>query len=67
MGTNSLLGEGWDAPVVNCLVLANRVGSFVLSNQMRRRAIRTVAGQPGKTANIWHPVVVHPDVRRGGP
>ncbi len=67
VGTKSLLGEGWDAPVVNNLVLANRVGSFVLSNQMRGRVIRTVAGQPGKTANIWHPVVVHPDVRRGGP
>ncbi len=67
VGTKSLLGEGWDAPVVNSLVLANRVGSFVLSNQMRGRAIRTVAGQPDKTANIWHPVVVHPDVRNGGP
>ncbi|WP_198661740.1 DEAD/DEAH box helicase family protein [Lewinella sp. IMCC34183] len=67
VGTKSLLGEGWDAPVVNSLVLANRVGSFVLSNQMRGRAIRTVPGQPDKTANIWHPVVVHPDVRRGGP
>ena len=67
VGTKSLLGEGWDAPSVNSLVLANRVGSFVLSNQMRGRAIRTVQGQPDKTANIWHPVVVHPDVRRGGP
>ena len=67
VGTKSLLGEGWDAPVINSLVLANRVGSFVLSNQMRGRAIRTVKGRPDKTANIWHPVVVHPAVRRGGP
>ena len=67
VGTKSLLGEGWDAPVVNSLVLANRVGSFVLSNQMRGRAIRTVRGNPDKTANIWHPMVVHPGVRRGGP
>ncbi|WP_238751346.1 DEAD/DEAH box helicase family protein [Neolewinella maritima] len=67
VGTKSLLGEGWDAPVVNSLVLANRVGSFVLSNQMRGRAIRTVRGQPDKTANIWHPMIVHPTVRRGGP
>ena len=67
VGTKSLLGEGWDAPVVNSLVLANRVGSFVLSNQMRGRAIRTVRGKPDKTANIWHPMVVHPTVRRGGP
>ncbi|PPK88227.1 type III restriction/modification enzyme restriction subunit [Neolewinella xylanilytica] len=67
VGTKSLLGEGWDAPIVNSLILANRVGSFVLSNQMRGRAIRTVRGNPDKTANIWHPVVVHPDVDRGGP
>ena len=67
VGTKSLLGEGWDAPVVNSLVLANRVGSFVLSNQMRGRAIRTVRGKPNKTANIWHPMIVHPTVRRGGP
>ncbi|WP_273445888.1 DEAD/DEAH box helicase family protein [Neolewinella agarilytica] len=67
VGTKSLLGEGWDAPVINSLVLANSVGSFVLSNQMRGRAIRTVRGEPDKTANIWHPVVVHPGIRRGGP
>jgi superfamily II DNA or RNA helicase len=67
VGTKSLLGEGWDAPVINSLVLANTVGSFVLSNQMRGRAIRTVRGKPDKTANIWHPVVVHPGTRRGGP
>ena len=67
VGTKSLLGEGWDAPVINSLVLANTVGSFVLSNQMRGRAIRTVRGQPDKTANIWHPVVVHPGARKGGP
>jgi superfamily II DNA or RNA helicase len=67
IGTKSLLGEGWDAPVINSLVLANSVGSFVLSNQMRGRAIRTVRDQPNKTANIWHPVVVHPGVPNGGP
>ncbi len=66
VGTRSLLGEGWDAPVVNSLILANTVGSFVLSNQMRGRAIRTVRDQPGKVANIWHPVVVHPAVSGGG-
>lgn len=67
VGTKSLLGEGWDAPVINSLVLANTVGSFVLSNQMRGRAIRTVLNDPDKTANIWHPVVVHPEVHKGGP
>jgi hypothetical protein len=54
VGTTSLLGEGWDAPAVNTLVLASFVGSFMLSNQMRGRAIRTQEGNPSKTANIWH-------------
>lgn len=35
VGTKSLLGEGWDAPALNSLILASFVGSFVLSNQMR--------------------------------
>jgi superfamily II DNA or RNA helicase len=54
VGTTSLLGEGWDAPSVNVLVLASFVGSYMLSNQMRGRAIRTQEGNPAKTANIWH-------------
>ncbi|MEM7571410.1 MAG: DEAD/DEAH box helicase family protein [Bacteroidota bacterium] len=66
IGTKSLLGEGWDAPAINALVLANRVGSFVSSNQMRGRAIRTLRDQPNKTANIWHPVEVFPGAYYGG-
>lgn len=54
VGTKSLLGEGWDAPGINTLILASFVGSFVLSNQMRGRAIRVDPSQAGKTANIWH-------------
>lgn len=54
VGTTSLLGEGWDAPSVNSLILASFVGSYMLSNQMRGRAIRTQEGNPHKTANIWH-------------
>src|SRR5690606_20774753 len=30
VGTKSLLGEGWDAPAINSLILASFVGSFVL-------------------------------------
>ena len=37
VGTKSLLGEGWDAPAANTLILAAFVGSYVLSNQMRGR------------------------------
>ena len=40
IGTKSLLGEGWDAPCINSLILASFVGAFMLSNQMRGRAIR---------------------------
>ena len=53
IATVALLGEGWDAPAVNSLVLASYVGSFMLSNQMRGRAIRKNREQ-NKTANIWH-------------
>ena len=58
VGTKSLLGEGWDEPSINTLVLASFVGSFMLSNQMRGRAIR-VNDNPNKTANIWHLVCVN--------
>lgn len=54
VGTKSLLGEGWDAPSINSLILASFVGSYMLSNQMRGRAIRTQEKNPDKTSNIWH-------------
>ncbi len=60
VGTKSLLGEGWDSPCVNALVLASFVGSFMLSNQMRGRAIRVDKNNPDKTANIWHLATVEP-------
>jgi len=58
IGTQSLLGEGWDAPSINSLILASYVGSYMLSNQMRGRAIRVNPKQPNKTANIWHLVAL---------
>ena len=60
IGTKSLLGEGWDSPCINSLILASFVGSFMLSNQMRGRAIRVFKEQPGKTSNIWHLVCLRP-------
>lgn len=60
VGTKSLLGEGWDAPCINTLVLASFVGSYVLSNQMRGRSIRVDSCRPQKTANIWHLVCAEP-------
>jgi superfamily II DNA or RNA helicase len=66
IGTKSLLGEGWDAPAINSLILASFVGSFVLSNQMRGRAIRTQNGNRHKTGNIWHLVCIDPTSITGG-
>ena len=66
IGTKSLLGEGWDAPSINSLILASFVGSFVLSNQMRGRAIRTQNDNNGKTGNIWHLVCIDPTSPTGG-
>lgn len=60
VGTKSLLGEGWDAPCVNSLILATYVGSFMLSNQMRGRTIRTDGERPDKTGNIWHLACIFP-------
>ena len=66
IGTKSLLGEGWDAPAINSLILASFVGSFVLSNQMRGRAIRTQKGNENKTGNIWHLICIDPSSITGG-
>ncbi len=61
IGTKSLLGEGWDSPCINSLILASFVGSFMLSNQMRGRAIRVWNQNPEKTSNIWHLVCFDPE------
>lgn len=66
IGTAALLGEGWDAPFINSLVLASYVGSFMLSNQMRGRAIRVEKNNPQKTANIWHLVCLDTTNPNGG-
>ncbi|MEH1007802.1 DEAD/DEAH box helicase family protein [Winogradskyella sp. ECml5-4] len=66
VGTKSLLGEGWDAPSINSLILASFIGSFVSSNQMRGRAIRKDANAPNKTGNIWHLACVDPTDLDGG-
>ncbi|WP_407332795.1 DEAD/DEAH box helicase family protein [Enterovibrio sp. 27052020O] len=54
IGTRSLLGEGWDAPAINSLILASSVGSFILTNQMRGRAIRIDPANKDKISAIWH-------------
>ena len=54
VGTQALLGEGWDAPSINSLILSSTIASYVLSNQMRGRAIRKDKDNPEKISNIWH-------------
>ena len=54
VGTQALLGEGWDAPSINSLILSSTVSSYMLSNQMRGRAIRIDKNTPDKISNIWH-------------
>ena len=54
IGTHALLGEGWDAPAINSLILSSTVSSYMLSNQMRGRAIRIDKNHPDKVSNIWH-------------
>jgi len=54
IGTQALLGEGWDAPTINSLILSSTVSSYMLSNQMRGRAIRINQNNPDKVSNIWH-------------
>lgn len=66
IGTKSLLGEGWDAPSINTLVLASFVGSFVMSNQMRGRAIRVDPNQANKVASIWHLACIDRTADYGG-
>lgn len=66
VGTAALLGEGWDAPCVNSLIMASYVGSFMQSNQMRGRAIRIDRNNPSKTSSIWHLVCVDRDVEDPG-
>lgn len=66
IGTKSLLGEGWDSPAINSLILASFVGSYVSSNQMRGRAIRSQKGNPNKVSNIWHLACIDPTVADGG-
>ncbi|MDE5448002.1 hypothetical protein KRE38_03115, partial [Elizabethkingia meningoseptica] len=66
IGTKSLLGEGWDAPKINSLIVASFVSSYVLSNQIRGRAIRTDRSNPQKVSNIWHLVCFNEKDAEGG-
>ncbi|MBB1138258.1 DEAD/DEAH box helicase family protein [Myroides sp. WP-1] len=66
IGTKSLLGEGWDAPAINSLVMASSIGAFITSNQVRGRAFRINPSDPAKTANIWHLACIDEYAKEGG-
>ena len=54
IGSNALIGEGWDAPFINTLIMATPVSAYVSANQIRGRVIRKNKKEPDKMANIWH-------------
>jgi len=58
IGTVALIGEGWDAPFVNSLIMATVVASYVTSNQVRGRTIRKDKMNLKKVSNIWHLVCI---------
>jgi superfamily II DNA or RNA helicase len=65
VGTRALLGEGWDCPVVNSLVLATSVDTYMTTNQMRGRTIRVDRNDRAKVASIWHLVALEIDFASG--
>ena len=66
IGTKALLGEGWDAPALNALVMASSIGAYITSNQVRGRAFRINPQDPNKTAHIWHLACVDAYATDGG-
>jgi superfamily II DNA or RNA helicase len=65
VGTRALLGEGWDAPCVNCLVDLSAASTAMSVVQSRGRALRLDPADPDKIASNWDIVCVAPDLTRG--
>jgi superfamily II DNA or RNA helicase len=65
VGTRALLGEGWDAPCVNCLVDLSTATTGVSVRQMRGRSLRLDPADPEKIASNWDVVCVAPDLPEG--
>lgn len=69
IGTAALLGEGWDAPAVNTLIIGSTSSMYVKTNQMRGRALRINSQVSDKVSNIWHlmtatcPIKKSPELR----
>jgi superfamily II DNA or RNA helicase len=65
VGTRALLGEGWDAPCVNCLVDLSSAATAMSVVQSRGRALRLDPADPDKIASNWDIVCVAPELTRG--
>ena len=65
VGTRALLGEGWDAPAVNCLIDMTSAATGVSVRQMRGRSLRLDPQDPEKIASNWDVVCVAPTLARG--
>jgi superfamily II DNA or RNA helicase len=65
VGTRALLGEGWDAPCVNCLIDLSAATTAVSVVQARGRALRLDPADPAKIASNWDIVCVAPELVRG--
>ncbi|CAM3589524.1 Type III restriction enzyme, res subunit [Vibrio aerogenes CECT 7868] len=59
VSTSALLGQGWQVPVLNSLILASSAGSPVLTNLMRGRAMRFDPQNPHQVSAIWHLVALN--------
>jgi superfamily II DNA or RNA helicase len=65
VGTRALLGEGWDAPCLNCLVDLSAATTSVSVTQMRGRALRLDPAEPDKIASNWDVICAAPELARG--
>jgi superfamily II DNA or RNA helicase len=65
VGTRALLGEGWDAPCVNCLIDLTAATTATSVTQMRGRALRLDPADPDKMASNWDIICAAPELARG--
>ena len=65
VGTRAFLGEGWNAPCVNCLVDLTSAATGVSVRQMRGRSLRLDPDDPAKVASNWDVVCVAPRHAQG--
>ena len=65
VGTRGLLGEGWDANKINCLIDLTTVTTSMTVNQLRGRSIRLDPAEPLKVANNWDVVCLAPEFSKG--